>query len=1485
MLDSVFVYLVEIETNMKTSTMRWKDKQRDSIQALNYLCRVTEAKNWIEKCLDTDLGPIFTFEQSLRNGVVLAKLVLRFQPYRRFRIFDSGELQFRHSDNINKFLDFINDINLPDIFHFELTDIYEGKNLPKVIYCIHALSFFLSMQHLAPPLERINEDLHFADDDIAQIVRRLQQSNATLPNFTALNSDFMLRASPTLSPTRSPSPSFKHSRARSQDLSDSGSAYSSPITSPLKSKEETLPSPFSSIASHRRTKSSLPSLNSSLPNDSLISSPKLSGFEDPFLQPPLTSTLRDSPTPFFTTFSPTRRRDALFSFHSPYHSYGRIPVPDNILNGLQACCRGVIARIKLVDVLQSLAEQSAHVETFQAMIRGYLSRSNYRINENAYEEMVMWTVSLQSTIRGHLVRVEYKEKVLKNESLRSVPKVQAIIRAGFYRKIHFAFLKSLQEKEYSFTLIQSSAQGYLIRHQIVNMLDNLYQYIPSFVQFQSILRGALFRARWQQLLKELDEFPSWFHAMCKGLFSRKKINLLKSSLESHSLSFTNLSALSRGCLLRSIINERLSQLEYCSPSLLSLQSLCRRIIFQRRYLTLLEKLHSREVSITTLQSFLRGFLARISVAKLNIHLVKHSRDILYMQSSVRAVLLRDDVNFIEIQLESFMDETITIQSIVRGYLARSNFLRKLQSFHQTMENPIIAKSVYRGRQEGLAYRELATARNPPVMTVKNFVHLLDDNNFDFEEDVCIEHMRKEIVKLVRENETIEEHINELDVKIALLVKNKISLDDVLRHHSKYKPGKQVTDYITNSRSMKTLNNSSRRYLDLLQCFFYVLQTNEIYITNYLHILMKCNPDFIQLRHITYLILQIFGHASNRREEVLFLRLMTSVLNMEVSQTETTTELLANDSVWKLLLMGLLGNIRDAKLWKSMLSRIHKILVYDEKMDFEINPIALLKQFDPNRKDLSENPKVALSIAMQHSPTRNLYVGRLRELRKLCQSFIIALSRNIESFPYSLCYVASQLKLSLEHNFPSAKKEWIFGIIGRFVFDNYIKPLLVSPDNYKLVENHINALQRKNLNCFSSILSEIFNVEPCESRKLGFLRPLSEFIEVSKKDIMIFLEHLTDVVDPETYFEFDGFEDIVSTKRPVIYMKRDDILTIYTQISRASDLIATDSPNDPLRAVINELESMSPKDYEFLETETDIKLELSPRFCTMEDPVAEERSLIVQTKRYIFFIIRVQNGSSLMDILVKPVTDEDEESWHELLITEAERNQKFEEFDDALSSISFAELKYLALSNVLELENLGFASRSNNYQDIVNSIALDIRNKSKRRLQRQRELDFGRQSLVSLKEKRAFLDSQLKSYNEYIEQAMETLQSKKGKKKLIPFSKQYFHMRELRKSGRVPRFGSFKYTATKLYDRGILVSMSRMPHHDKLYITISADEIGKFTLEASSNAFNVTSPRCVLQLDDLLSAQYNKVLTIDVLDGRLKLNTNMFLHLIFSRFYS
>ena len=95
----------------------WADTQRHLMQAYEYLCHVGEAQQWIEGCLGEELGfGIVDMEESLRNGVVLAKLVRVFQGNAVVRrIYEAPKLDFRHSDNINYFFNFVREVGLPEV--------------------------------------------------------------------------------------------------------------------------------------------------------------------------------------------------------------------------------------------------------------------------------------------------------------------------------------------------------------------------------------------------------------------------------------------------------------------------------------------------------------------------------------------------------------------------------------------------------------------------------------------------------------------------------------------------------------------------------------------------------------------------------------------------------------------------------------------------------------------------------------------------------------------------------------------------------------------------------------------------------------------------------------------------------------------------------------------------------------------------------------------------------------------------------------------------------------------------------------------------------------------------------------------------------------------------------------------------------------------------------------------------------------------------
>jgi len=372
----------------------------------------------------------------------------------------------------------------------------------------------------------------------------------------------------------------------------------------------------------------------------------------------------------------------------------------------------------------------------------------------------------------------------------------------------------------------------------------------------------------------------------------------------------------------------------------------------------------------------------------------------------------------------------------------------------------------------------------------------------------------------------------------------------------------------------------------------------------------------------------------------------------------------------------------------------------------------------------------------------------------------------------------------------------------------------------------------------------------------------------------------------------------------MYMKLADIFAIHQMVAQDISVLCPNQ-DDILREVIRELGSAKNNENDMLHvSSTEITLTLNPKLHNAEDPDAAVKSLFMETKRCVLYIIRVQQGPNLLDIMVRPITTDDEDKWAALVhdeLAQERRNPKkrANPYADSsshldITTLSYTELKRAALENILRLEKTGRITRANHYQDLLNEIALDIRTKHRRRIQRSREMDNVRATLSALQEKAKWLDSQLKSYNDYIEQAMVTLQQKaKGKKRfLLPFTKQYNHERELQRSGRVPRFGSFKYSARNLADKGVLVAWRGYTERqwDKINVTISSDEVGVFYIEGSVGSMMIPGAAASVPLDDLLQAQFNNCQFMNLFgdeaggEGALRLNVNLLVHLLMRKFY-
>lgn len=90
------------------------------------------------------------------------------------------ERHFRHTVNINIFFQLVNEVGLPEVrcslhfpldhradrvggqtFRFETVDLYDAKNLPKVIYCLHALSQLMARRGLTSRMNDLVGQIDF----------------------------------------------------------------------------------------------------------------------------------------------------------------------------------------------------------------------------------------------------------------------------------------------------------------------------------------------------------------------------------------------------------------------------------------------------------------------------------------------------------------------------------------------------------------------------------------------------------------------------------------------------------------------------------------------------------------------------------------------------------------------------------------------------------------------------------------------------------------------------------------------------------------------------------------------------------------------------------------------------------------------------------------------------------------------------------------------------------------------------------------------------------------------------------------------------------------------------------------------------------------------------------------------------------------------------------------------------------------------------
>ncbi|PGG95995.1 IQ domain-containing protein containing GTPase activating protein [Blastomyces parvus] len=1401
----------------------WIDKQRQFIQAYEYLCHIGEAKEWIEDVIHKTIPPIVQLEEALRDGVTLAEVVQALYPHRTFRIFRHPKLQYRHSDNIALFFQLLKEIELPDLFWFELIDLYEKKNLPKVIHCIHALSWLLYKKGIVDfRIGNLVGQLQFEHHELEQVQKGLDKSGVPMPSFSGMGASFGAEPEP------------------------------EPEPEPVESEEDRI--------------------------DRELHENKV------------------------------------------------------IISDLQSQARGALVRLRLGNVMQELWDNESVLVDLQSRIRGDWSREivGYRLS------MRRFAVNLQSSARGFLVRMrsQHSEQLWKqNEAgilmlqslvrankLRShvqllrtrarkeesgIKHIQAAIRGALARGQVYDQYEQSKDAEVEVQSLQAAIRGMLERHRVSQDRLALENGTPAITALQSAIRGLTKRTFYDSQKLQLAKMGNqWItlQSIVRGSAARGSFQVLQAELKAQIPSIIEVQSALRGASLRTSVEATKTALHDNEGNILALQSLSRGLLLRKRQLLDRNSLLQQNSVIAKLQALSRAAMLRIEIGDFLCELETSSEQVAQLQALIRAMFVRLDVGQVLTELEAEEDVIVSFQSNIRGLLVRQQFAEKQRFYRENMEKVIKVQSFVRAKIQGEAYKSLTSGKNPPVGTIKGFVHLLNDSDFDFDEEIEFERLRKTVVQHVRQNEMADQYITQLDIKIALLVKNKITLDEVVKHQKHF--GGHVGALLPNTDlsskdpfDLKAMNKTSRRKLEQYQELFFVLQTQPQYLARLFRRIREQATAEKECERIKHLVMGLFGYSQKRREEYYLIKLLVRSAKEEIDHAFSLQDYLRCNAFWNKLFTAYTKSPKDRKFMRGILGQLVKEhIIENTELDLESDPMQIYRASISNEelrtgKKSRRRIDVPKEEAIRDPETRETFVRHLQDLRDIADQFFTSLEEFLPRMPFGVRFVSQQVYEHLLARFENEDHGYLLQVTGQWVWKNYLHPAIMEPERCGVVDRGLTQEQKRNLGEISKVIAQVASGRLFGNENV-YLQPLNAWVEKAIQRLGAIWGNLITVQDAESYFDIDAFNDLYAKTKPTLYIKLSDIFSIHQLVTAEISTICVDQ-DDVIKEAVRDLGSVKSNENELMSvSSSEISLTLTPKLHNVEDPDAEVKALFMETKRCILYIIRVQSASNLMEIMVRPPTEEDEERWFALVRDElSSSSRKRGAYSDAntlidIGSMSYQDLKSTALENILRLEQAGRITRKNNYQDLLNAIAVDIRTKHRRRIQRQRELESVRLTLERLNDQSVYLEQQLKTYNDYIEQAMITLQNKKGKKRfLMPFTKQWDHERELQRSGRVFKFGSFKYSARNLSEKGVLVYWKGYNERqwDRVDLTISSNQVGLFTVDGSSGNMMIPGANAQVPLNDLLEAQFDNTQFMDFFEGALRVNVKLFLHLIMRKF--
>ncbi|XP_077600730.1 ras GTPase-activating-like protein IQGAP2 isoform X1 [Stigmatopora nigra] len=916
---------------------------------------------------------------------------------------------------------------------------------------------------------------------------------------------------------------------------------------------------------------------------------------------------------------------------------------------------------------------------------------------------------------------------------------------------------------------------------------------------------------------------------------------------------------------------------------------------------------ANESLVTLLQARIRGFLVRQRHTQRMEYMRQQEPHVIRLQAFWKGYkqrkIYRDRIKVLHKNVSS----VVKIQSMVKMWKAKRNYNERLQYFKNHEKDIVTIQAFVKANKARGNYRTLTCAKDPPLSVVRKFVHLLEQSALDLQEEQEVTQIKEEVVTKIRSNQQMEQDLNMMDIKIGLLVKNRITLQDVVSHNKTMKNMKNDTNKddlaIVDKLGIKGLNKGKRKKLEAYQHLFYLLQTNPSYLAK----LIFQMPQNKSTKFMDTVIFTLYNYASNQREEYLLLKLFKTALEEEIrSKVDQIQDIVTGNPTVVKMVVSFNRGARGHNTLRQLLSPVVKDIIEDKNLGINTNPVDVYKswvnQLETATGEVSKLPyEVTPEQAMSHEEVRNRLEASSIALRSATDKVLSSIVSSLDNIPYGMRYVAKVLKNCLHEKFPDASEDELFKVVGNLLYYRYMNPAIVAPDGFDIIDlsagGQLHVDQRRNLGSVAKMLQHAAANKLFEGEN-AHMTPLNDFISQTYEKFRLFFQSACDVPEPEEKFNIDEYSDLVTLSKPIIYISIEEIINTHSLLLEHLEAISPE-PNDLLHELLQDLGDVL--DVETLlgegvvhsndtnkeavlnqQAKTEISLILTSKFELLEGDDKDLKTLMTKTKKLVVDVIRIQPGETLLEILETPASVLQETEHAKIAMRRAVQDAQTP--DDLKSSPALLEDSQLPLEqkkrkilrNLRNLEQANFVSATNKYQDIINDIAKDIRYQRRYRQRRKAELVKLQHTLSALNSKMSFYKEQMDYYDTYIKTCLDNLNRKNSRRSIKLETKG--DLKGSKKSK------SLKYTGARLHEKGVILEIEGLQTNqfkNVLFEISPCEEVGDFEIKA--RLMGVEMEKVQLHFQDLLQLQYEGVAVMKMFD-KAKVNVNLLIFLLNKKFY-